>query len=62
MNLGDYEDVHALATQVGDDYLREVIARAEIGQFSERSWTYWHYRLGLAKPGGVPPMPSRRLG
>lgn len=62
MNLGDYDVVLALATLVGDDYLRAVIARAEIGQFNERSWTFWHYRLGLAEPERVPPMPQRELG
>jgi hypothetical protein len=62
MDIGDYDDVQALAVQVGDDYLRDVLNHAEIGQFSPRSWTYWHYRLGLAEPGQVPPLPSRRLG
>jgi len=62
MNIGDYEDARAMADQVGDDTLREVLTRAEIGQFTERSWHYWHYRLGLAKLGEVPPMPIRKLG
>src|SRR5687768_10175897 len=61
MNIGDYEDVQALAEQVGDDYLRAVLTKAEIGQFSARSWAYWHYRLGLAEPGEVPARPVRRL-
>ena len=62
MNIGDYDDVQELSRQVGDDYLRAVLANAEIGQFSARSWAYWHYRLGLAEPGQVPAMPARRLG
>lgn len=61
MNIGDYDDVQALANQVGDDYLREVLAGAEIGQFTERSWAYWHYRLGLSSPGHVPSLPKRRF-
>jgi len=61
MDIGDYDDVHALAELVGDDYLRQVIANSEAGMFSEKSWTYWHYRLGLAKPGQVPAMPRRRV-
>ena len=60
MNIGDYDDVQLLAACVGDNYLREELTHADIGQFNERSWAYWHYRLGLAKPGGVPPMPRRR--
>lgn len=62
MNIGDYDDVLALAEQVGDDVLREVLQQAEIGQFNERSWAYWHYRLGLADVDQVPAMPTRRLG
>lgn len=62
MNIGDYADVQALADHVGEDALREVLQKAEIGQFNERSWAYWHYRLGLASVGEVPPMPARKLG
>jgi hypothetical protein len=61
MNLGDYDDMHSMATQVGDDALRAVIARAQPGRFNARSWTYWHYRLGLAALGQVPPLPMRRF-
>ncbi len=61
MNIGDYDDVQALANAVGDDYLRQVIANCEAGMFSEKSWAYWHYRLGLSKPGQVPAMPRRRI-
>ena len=62
MNLGDYEDVQALVNLVGDEYLRDVLRHAEIGQFNARSWHYWHYRLRMAEPGEVPPMPTRRFG
>lgn len=61
MDIGDFADVAALASQVGDDALRDVLRRGEAGQFSARSWTYWHYRLGLAKVGEVPPLPVRRF-
>lgn len=61
MNIGDYADVQVLAAQVGDDVLREVLMRAEAGQFSERSWAYWHYRLGLASVDHVPALPLRRF-
>jgi hypothetical protein len=59
MNIGDYADVVQLVRQVGDDVLREVIAHAQAGQFGQRSWAYWHYRLGLASVDHVPPMPLR---
>jgi len=61
MNIGDYADVQTLASQVGDEVLREVLKRAEAGQFNERSWAYWHYRLGLASVDQVPPLPVRRF-
>lgn len=61
MNIGDYADVQALAARVGDDVLRDVLTHAEPGQFNERSWAYWHYRLGLASVDRVPAMPSRRF-
>lgn len=61
MNIGDYADVQALATQVGDDALKQVLSHAEAGQFNERSWAYWHYRLGVASLGQVPALPVRRF-
>jgi hypothetical protein len=61
MNIGDYADVQNLADQVGDDVLRDVIVNAQAGQFGERSWAYWHFRLGLASVGQVPPLPLRKF-
>lgn len=61
MNIGDYDDVQSLVHEVGLPYLRDVLRHAEAGQFDARSWTYWHYRLGLSDPGEVPPLPERRL-
>ena len=61
MNIGDYADVQALADQIGDNAMREVLIHAEAGQFSERSWAYWHYRLGLASVDCVPAPPARRF-
>ncbi|MBC7983264.1 MAG: hypothetical protein H7Y02_05345 [Candidatus Obscuribacterales bacterium] len=61
MNIGDFDDVQELIVAVGDDYLRRVLVNAEIGQFNDRSWHYWHYRLALCDVGQVPPLPSRRV-
>ena len=60
MSIGDYDDVLLLVEDVGDDALRNVLAHAEAGQFSERSWAYWHYQLGLASPNQVPAIPARK--
>lgn len=62
MNIGDFEDVRALNEAVGDVVFADVLRHAEVGQFTPRSWSYWHYRLGLAEPEKVPPMPSRVMG
>jgi hypothetical protein len=61
MELGDYEDVLRLEAALGRERLAQALRRAEAGRFSERSWAYWHYRLGLARPGRVPRLPKRRL-
>lgn len=60
MNLGDHRDVEALARIVGEGVLRDVLEHAVAGQFGERAWAYWHYRLGVAELGQVPPLPERR--
>ena len=61
MNLGDYNDVLRLTDALGDTVLRDTLTHAEAGQFNERSWHYWHYRLGLAELGDVPQLPARTL-
>lgn len=61
MNIGDYDDVQEMVRTLGDEALCDVLRSAEAGMFNERSWVYWHYRLGLAAPGHVPPLPARRL-
>lgn len=61
MNIGDYADVQALVAHVGDEVLRDVLKHAEAGQFNERSWAYWHYRLGLSSVDHVPALPVRRF-
>jgi hypothetical protein len=59
MNIGEHEDVQALAAHVGDEVLRAVLLHAEAGQFNERSWSYWRLRLGLADVDNVPSLPTR---
>lgn len=61
MNIGDYDDVQALLHMIGEPLFRQAIAYAEAGQFNNRSWSYWHYRLGLAEFGHLPPLPQRLL-
>ena len=60
MNLGAFEDLQLLDLIVSEDDLRSVLIRAKAGEFNPRSWHYWHYRLGLSRPGEVPPLPIRK--
>jgi hypothetical protein len=62
MNIGDFKDMQDIARQVGDEGLREVLAQAEAGWFTPRSWAYWHYRLGLCEVDKVPSLPVRQFG
>ena len=61
MELGDFEDQRRLEVTLGDERLAQALRGAGAGRFSARSWTYWHYRLGLARPGRVPALPQRRI-
>jgi hypothetical protein len=62
MDIGDYGDVLRVLDVVGEDAFRDVLCHAEAGWLNPRSWTYWHYRLGLIPPGEpVPPQPRRVL-
>ena len=62
MNIGIYDDICELTQLYSSDVLADVLRKAEAGQFSERSWHYWHYRLGLARnEQDMPPYPSRRV-
>ena len=61
MELGDYEDQRRLEAALGRTRLAQALYGAGAGRLSARSWAYWHYRLGLAKPGKLPPMPRRTL-
>jgi hypothetical protein len=62
MNIGSFEDLQRLDQIVGEEGLRLVLSHAEAGQFTPRSWHYWHYRLGLSRPGEVPSLPIRKTG
>lgn len=62
MNLGDWEDVQGLNRALGDDAMRQTLHESEVGHYNERSWAYWHYRLGLVShPGQLPPLPDGAL-
>jgi hypothetical protein len=60
MNLGTYEDLVRLFNAFSVEELRYVVIHAEPGWFNERSWAFWHVRLGLtANTDPPPPLPAR---
>lgn len=61
MDIGDYEDACRLEAAMGRQALARALRHAEPGRLSERSWAYWHHRLGRAPAGRVPPPPKRAL-
>ena len=61
MELGDFDDQRRIEAALGRQGLSRELRSAAAGRLSPRSWAYWHYRLGLAAPGRVPPLPRRRL-
>lgn len=61
MNMGSFEDARLVEKTLGKGKLRSVLKGAAPGQFDRRAWAFWHYRLGLAKPDDVPPLPQRRF-
>lgn len=59
LTYGTHEDVNVLRRFVSDDELIDALAAAPPGVFDERSWAYWHLKLGRFPP---PPLPVRRFG
>ena len=61
MKMGDHDDLMDLTESIGDQALAQVLVHADPGQFDERSWNYWHIRLGVSQPPDYapPPMPVR---
>lgn len=63
MDIGVTFDVGELESFFSRQQLADVLKTAEIGQFQPRSWSFWHYRLGLVGPSeSIPEMPLRRCG
>ena len=62
MDIGTFEDARDLIRLVGETRLREVLEQSQAGWLRPCSWSYWHYRLGLAETEqDIPPLPERRI-
>jgi hypothetical protein len=62
MNLGTFEDAQSLLHAVGEAEFKKALREAGPGEFSERSWHYWHLVLGITSLNAIPPLPIRRYG
>lgn len=61
MDIGTTHDIGELESLFSKQELADVIKTAEAGQFNRKSWSFWHYRLGLVGASdSVPKMPVRR--
>lgn len=62
MDIGDWYDVEKLYSSVGEERFKEVLQSAEIGQFSFKSWNFWHLKLKLVNSvTKMPDLPVRRF-
>ena len=57
MNIGVWNDICKLVELFSEQDLLDVLDTAEIGQFNERSWHFWHNRMSVE----IPPIPRRIL-
>jgi hypothetical protein len=62
MDLGTPDDCETLEREFGRKAMVRALREASPGWFRERSWYYWHYKLGLTSPAEEPPaQPFRRF-
>jgi hypothetical protein len=54
MNIGVWDDIYKLVELFPREDLLDVLNSADIGQFNERSWHFWHNRSA----DKIPPMPG----
>ena len=60
MDLGAWDDLLDLEKTFGAAELARRLRAAPPGALRPRSWTFWHYRLGLADSANQPPAPPER--
>lgn len=62
MDIGVTEDVFRLEHTFDRETLVDTLIHAEPGKLRPRSWSFWHYRLGLAESEhDIPEPPVRRI-
>jgi hypothetical protein len=58
MNRGTWPMVKAIERKVGEAEMKRCLATAELGEFSESAWNYWHLVFNI-RP--TPPLPQRTV-
>jgi hypothetical protein len=60
MDIGDFQDAHDLLNQLGPEPFVAVLREARPGALRPKSWSYWHYKLGVTPfDQEPPPVPKR---
>ena len=62
MDYGTYEDILQLEETVAEQELIDALTNAPPGALRPRSWSFWHYRLGLVTDDQVPRQRLRKIG
>jgi hypothetical protein len=60
MDQASFADIRRLETVAGPERLVEIMAQAEPGWFSDRSWELWRGRLSCATGRSIAAQPPRR--
>lgn len=62
MDMGTWDDILSMEQAFGHDLLVKTLVTTAIGGLRPKSWTFWHYRLGIVPPGAdCPPLPTARM-
>ena len=61
MERGELINMHYLTVFYDNKQLAEVLEKAEIGQFTIKSWHFWHYNVYGIDLKEIPPLPTRRI-
>jgi hypothetical protein len=60
MDIGDFHDTQVLLGRLGPGPFVAVLREARPGALRPKSWTYWHYKLGVTPfDQEPPPIPTR---
>lgn len=60
MNLGTYDDIRRIEAVFDPSDLAKVLADAEPGWFSARSWAFWKGRLSMSAGQTIQEEPPKR--